>query len=91
MTEIILKKADATPRRRKTQGKRTKQTISAIVDSGNHYLAAVKGNQPTLYRTALSRSAPLPIQEEFIPEQSNYQINKGHGRIEKRRVTLLLC
>ncbi|WP_141565602.1 ISAs1 family transposase [Anaplasma marginale] len=42
-------------------------------------LAAVKGNQPSLYRS---------IQEEFIPEESNYQINKGHGRIEKRRVTL---
>ncbi len=28
------------------------------------------------------------IQEEFIPELSNYQINKGHGRIEKRRVCI---
>jgi len=40
-------------------------------------LAAVKGNQPTLYNS---------IQEEFIPEANNYQINKGHGRIEKRKV-----
>ena len=41
-----------------------------IVDTGNHYLAAVKGNQPTLYRS---------IQEEFIPEKTNYQVNKGQG------------
>ncbi|MDJ0727379.1 MAG: ISAs1 family transposase [Prochloraceae cyanobacterium] len=39
----------------------------------------MKGNQPTLYNS---------IQSEFIPESSNYQINKGHGRIEKRRVCI---
>ena len=42
-------------------------------------MAAVKGNQPTLYNS---------IQAEFIPETSNYQINKGDGRIEKRRVCI---
>ena len=25
-----------------------RQTIGIIIDSGNHYLAALKGNQPTL-------------------------------------------
>ena len=28
------------------------------------------------------------IQAEFIPEETDYQVNKGHGRIEKRRVSL---
>lgn len=57
----------------------SKKTINAIVDSGNHYLAAVKGNQPSLDRA---------IQEEFTPEQTEYQVNKGHGRTEKRRVSI---
>ena len=42
-------------------------------------MAAVKGNQPTLYQG---------IQAEFIPEETNYQINKGHGRLEKRKVSI---
>ncbi len=28
------------------------------------------------------------IQEEFTPEETDYQVNKGHGRIEKRRVSI---
>ncbi len=41
--------------------------------------AAVKGNQPTLYQS---------IQEEFTPEETDYQVNKGHGRLEKRKVSI---
>ena len=54
-------------------------SFNEIVDSGNHYLAAVKSNQPTLAQA---------IQEEFTPEETDYQIDKGHGRIEKRRVSI---
>ena len=50
-----------------------------IVDSGNHYLAALKGNQPTLYRT---------VRQQFTPHQSVCTLNKGHGRIEKRTVSI---
>ena len=53
--------------------------MKAIVESGNHYLAAVKGNQPTLFQA---------IQQHFIPEDSFEQINKGHGRIEKRKISI---
>ncbi len=56
-----------------------KKTINAIVDSGNHYLAAVKDNQPTLNQA---------IQAEFVPIETDYQANKGHGRLEKRRVSI---
>ena len=42
-------------------------------------MAAVKGNQPTLYQG---------IQAEFSPEETDYQVNKGHGRLEKRKVSI---
>ncbi len=41
--------------------------------------AAVKRNQPTLYQG---------IQAEFTPEETDYQVNKGHGRLEKRKVSI---
>jgi hypothetical protein len=50
-----------------------------IIDSGNHYLAALKGNQPTLYHT---------VRHQFIPHQTVCTLNKGHGRIEKRTVSI---
>ena len=56
-----------------------KKTIQAIIDSGNHYLAAVKGNQPLLYET---------IKQEFIVQETFEQVNKGHGRKEKRKVSI---
>jgi predicted transposase YbfD/YdcC len=56
-----------------------KKTIETIIATGNHYLAAVKSNQPTLYRE---------IQTVFTPKEVFFQINKGHGRTEKRRVTI---
>jgi predicted transposase YbfD/YdcC len=56
-----------------------KKTIKTIVDSNNHYLAAVKGNQPKLYQG---------IQQEFMEKDSFKQVNKGHGRWEKRKVSI---
>lgn len=50
-----------------------------IVESGNDYIAALKGNQPNLFKN---------LQTKFIPESSYEQINKGHGRIEKRSVSI---
>jgi predicted transposase YbfD/YdcC len=56
--------------------------VNAIVESGNHYTIQVKENQPTLYndivQTATS-TACLSVYE---------QTNKGHGRVEKRRVSV---
>jgi predicted transposase YbfD/YdcC len=56
-----------------------KKTLNTIIDSGNHYLAAVKGNQPLLYKS---------IVEQFISQETFEQLNKGHGRQEKRKVSI---
>ncbi|NEO65471.1 MAG: ISAs1 family transposase [Moorea sp. SIO4G2] len=50
-----------------------------IVNSGNDYIAALKGNQPTLFKD---------VKTNFIPQHTYKQINKGHGRIEKRHVSI---
>ena len=56
-----------------------KKTCQLIVESGNDYIGALKGNQPGLL-TAVERN--------FRPEQTEEQINKAHGRIEKRTVSI---
>lgn len=55
-----------------------------IRDAGAHYLLAVKANQPTLRREveALFRDAPEGAVERFC------DIDKGHGRIERRDVAV---
>ncbi len=50
-----------------------------IVNSGNDYIAALKGNQPSLFKD---------VNTNFTPEFTYEQINKGHGRIEKRHVSI---
>lgn len=56
-----------------------KKTIETIIFTGNHYLAAVKGNQPTLYDG---------IKAQFLATETFTQVNKGHGRTEKRTVEI---
>lgn len=48
------------------------------MDSGNHYLGALKGNQGNLHKC---------VQTHFVPEDSYIDICKGHGRIEHRIVS----
>jgi predicted transposase YbfD/YdcC len=43
-------------------------------------LAAVKGNQPKLYQA---------VQKQFIAQETCSKVNKGHGRIEKRLVSIM--
>lgn len=50
-----------------------------IIDSGNDYIAALKGNQPNLFKD---------VKTNFIPEFAYEQVNKGHGRVEKRHVSI---
>lgn len=50
-----------------------------IINSGNDYIAALKGNQPSLLKD---------VKANFIPEFTFEEINKGHGRIEKRYVSI---
>lgn len=56
-----------------------KKTAQTILDSGNEYLGALKGNQSGLLQA---------VKTHFQPQQCCQQINKGHGRIEKRTVAL---
>lgn len=50
-----------------------------IVESGNDYIGALKGNQSGLLEE---------VQENFTPEDTVKEICKGHGRIEKRTVRI---
>ena len=50
-----------------------------IIDSGNNYIGALKGNQSGLFKD---------VKTNFIPESAYEQINKGHGRVEKRHVSI---
>lgn len=50
-----------------------------IIDSENDYVGALKGNQSGLLKA---------VRACFKPQQSNKKMNKGHGRIEKRTVSI---
>lgn len=50
-----------------------------IIETGNDYIAALKGNQPGLFQE---------VKTNFLAEFTVSQINKGHGRIEKRSVSV---
>ncbi|MDZ8258874.1 MAG: hypothetical protein RMY63_10695 [Nostoc sp. ChiQUE01b] len=56
-----------------------KKTCELIINSGNDYIAALKGNQPSLFRD---------VKTNFTLELTYKQINKGHGRIEKRHLSI---
>lgn len=56
-----------------------KKTAQTIIDSDNDYLGALKGNQSGLLTA---------VQATFQPQETSFQINKGHGRIEKRTVSI---
>ncbi|NEQ87895.1 MAG: ISAs1 family transposase, partial [Moorea sp. SIO2I5] len=56
-----------------------KKTAQVILDSGNDYLGALKGNQSRLLSA---------VKANFQAQQTVKQINKGHGRIEKRTVSI---
>lgn len=59
-----------------------KKTAQTIIDSDNDYLGALKGNQSGLLTA---------VATHFQAQQSTQQINIGHGRIEKRTVSITQC
>ena len=68
--------------------------IAAQVQAqGADYVLALKGNQPTLQRTVVAAFADLepPAAAAWVPaEQDRAQpLNKGHGRVERRRYRAL--
>lgn len=56
-----------------------KKTAQTIIDSGNDYLGALKGNQSGLLKA---------VETHFQPQQSVQQTNQGHGRMENRTVSI---
>lgn len=55
------------------------KTAQVIIESENDYLGALKGNQSGLLKA---------VETHFDAQQSDYQVHKGHGRIEKRTVSI---
>jgi predicted transposase YbfD/YdcC len=56
-----------------------KKTAQVIIESENDYLGALKGNQSGLLKA---------LEIHFEAEEMFEQIHKGHGRIEKRTVSI---
>jgi predicted transposase YbfD/YdcC len=56
-----------------------KKTAQTIIDSHNHYLGALKGNQSGLLEA---------VATHFQAQATTQTIDKGHGRIEKRTVSI---
>jgi predicted transposase YbfD/YdcC len=57
----------------------TKQTCEQIIASGNHYLGGLKGNHGNLHKA---------IQKQFKSESHCNTVETGHGRVERRSVSL---
>lgn len=56
-----------------------KKTCQLILETENHYLGALKGNQGNLHKR---------VQANFVAEASYIDLSKGHGRLEKRVVSI---
>ena len=57
-----------------------KKTLKAIVDSGNHYARSRSKEINLLY---------IPqFKKNLLSRETDYQVNQGHGPMEKRRVSL---
>ncbi len=56
-----------------------KKTCQQIVESQNHYLGALKGNQPGLFDE---------VRANFQMEDTHTELSKGHGRVEERIVSI---
>ena len=67
-----------------------KDIARCIVDKGADYIFGLKGNQPTLYQEVLSAfDAGTCEQLRCDPDAFNESVDKGHGRLEVRRVWVL--
>ena len=56
-----------------------KKTCQQIIDSGNHYLGALKGNHGKFFEA---------LKQNFQADAQVHSIERGHGRIEARTVSL---
>ena len=56
-----------------------KNTCQQIIDSGNHYLGALKGNHGNFFKA---------IKQNFQTEAHMNSVETGHARVERRTVRL---
>lgn len=56
-----------------------KKTCEQIIDSGNHYLGALKGNHGNFFKA---------IESNFQSEAHIHSVETGHGRVERRTASL---
>ena len=56
-----------------------KKTCEQIIDSGNHYLGALKGNHGNFFKA---------IESNFQAEEHIHSVETGHARVERRTVSL---
>ncbi len=56
-----------------------KKTCEQIINSGNHYLGALKGNHGNFFKA---------LKLQFQPETHVHTVETGHGRVERRSVSL---
>lgn len=55
-----------------------KKTLQLVLESGNDYLVAVKGNQSKLYEHLQT------FERHLQPMSQQEQVNRGRGRCEQR-------
>jgi predicted transposase YbfD/YdcC len=66
-----------------------KSIVRQIVEAGGHYVVALKGNQGTLEAEAINFfDQARQIAYEGVPCNRWSEIEKGHGRVEEREVTV---
>jgi len=69
-----------------------RETSALIVEAGGDYVWLAKDNQARLHQDIAQLFAPEVYVPGFSPGPSDFrtaqQVNKGHGRIEKRRLTV---
>lgn len=67
-----------------------KKIVKEILEGKGHYVLAVKDNQPTLARDVEDAFATAQIAQEELPSEWRFETSeKGHGRRELRRTTVL--
>jgi predicted transposase YbfD/YdcC len=64
-----------------------KNIAAAIVEQEGDYVLAVKNNQPTLHAEIATAFAEAAVPERRL--RSDITENEGHGRVEKRTVSVL--
>lgn len=69
-----------------------RETSALVVAAGGDYLRLAKDNQARLHQDIAQLFAPEVYVPGFSPGPSDFrmvqQVNKGHGRLEKRRLTV---